>query len=102
MTGPIPEAASRAFEPPSGAASSSAPLAEAPSDGRPPLPSGPRPPLPEGLRLPLSQAEIDAHPELYGWYFVRDRGGKLFKRGPLATDASWGIVLGKAHYVKKK
>ena len=65
------------------------------------FPDGPRPPLPEGLVLPLSMAEIEAHPELYGWYFVRKKDGTIIKRGPKATDPSWNHTVAIAHYQKK-
>ena len=65
-------------------------------------PNGPKPPLPDGLTLPLLLAEIEAHPELEGWYFARKRDGTILKRGPKATDASWNMSVGIATYQKKK
>ena len=102
MTGPIPTAAaSFDQEPASSSSSRPAPVVEPPA---PPAayPNGPKPPLPDGLRLPLSMAEIEAHPELEGWYFTRKRDGTILKRGPKATDASWNTSVGIATYQKKK
>ena len=64
-------------------------------------PNGPKPPLPDGLTLPLRLAEIEAHPELEFWYFVRRRDGTLLKRGPRATDSSWNTSVGIATYQRK-
>jgi hypothetical protein len=64
-------------------------------------PHGPKPPLPDGILLPLSLAEIEAHPELEGWYFARKRDGTFLKRGPKATDASWNTSVAIATYQKK-
>ena len=102
MTGPIPEAAASFDQEPASSSSSrpAAPVVEPPV---PPAvyPNGPKPPLPDGLTLPLRLAEIEAHPELEGWYFTRKRDGTLVKRGPKATDLSWSTTVAYATYQKK-
>jgi hypothetical protein len=101
MTGPIPEAAASFDQEPASSSSSrpAAPVVEPPAAPAV-YPNGPKPQL-HGITLPLSLAEIDAHPELEGWYFARKRDGTYVKRGPRATDASWNTSVGIATYQKK-
>ena len=101
MTGPIPEAAASFDQ--EQASSSSRPAAPVVEPPAPPAayPNGPKPPLPDGFLLPLSMAEIQAHPELEGWYFARKPDGTILKRGPRATDASWNYSVAIATYQKK-
>ena len=102
MTGPIPEAAA-SFDQEPASSSSSRPVAPVVEPPAPPAvyPNGPKPPLPDGLILPLSLAEVEAHPELEGWYFARKRDGTILKRGPKATDASWNTSVAFTTYQKK-